>query len=216
MSARHSLTDKDTAALTATCSICGPLSPITGNGKGRFACAEGRRLSQIRFRQAHPDRVREMKKRPPSKHRLEKRDGSPDTCSVCGPVTPRAVGRGWACPVREDELGRRPHADAPQPRCLLCRTFLDRYGACAKCDDDLSDLDTAYMPKESRAAMRDFRQTAAFYEDGFSILDPSNPYLLDSGYESAVDGWTTLGSDIPEKDGKVLDAYAVLYGSGRR
>lgn len=213
---KHTLSEKDVAAMTATCAVCGPASPISGNGKNRFACAEGRRLSQIRFRKAHPDRVREMKKRPPSAHRLTKRDGSPDVCAVCGPVTPRAVGRGWACPVRDTELGRREHATSPQPRCPLCRTYLDRFGACAKCDDDLTDLDTMYAPAESRRAQRDFRTIQRFYESGYSVLDVNNPELLDSGYESAVDGWTTLGSDIPEKDGKVLDAYAVLYGSGRR
>ena len=202
--------------MTATCAVCGPSVQITGNGRNRYACAEARRLSQLAFRQAHPDRVRESKKRPPSAHRLTLRNGEPDTCAVCGPVEPKPMGRGYGCPNRAAELGKKQFALAPQPRCLLCRTYLDRLGSCAKCDDDLADLDTEFLPAESRAARRDRKRIERFYEDGFSILDPSDPHLLDSGYESAVDGWTTLGADIPEKDGKVLDAYAVLYGSGSR
>lgn len=212
----HTLTNKDVTALTADCSVCGVGVQITGNGRKRYACAEARRLSQLRFRHSHPDRVRESKRRPPSAHRLTKRDGSADTCAVCGPVEPKPMGRGYGCPNRAKELGKTQFAAAPQPRCPLCRTYLDRLGSCAKCDDDLSDLDAMFAPAESRSVRRDARLLERYYEDGFSILDPNDPYLLDSGYESVVDGWKTLGSDIPEKDGRVLDVYAVLYGSGSR
>jgi len=209
---KHSLTNKDTTALVAECSVCGTGAGIAKAGRG-WVCREARREAQRAFRAAHPERVREWKKRPPSKHRLTKRDGTPDTCAICGPVTPVVMGRGWGCPVRAKEIGRKNFADAPQPKCLLCSScYLDRFGACPKCDEP--EDDSMYLPTESRAYQR-MNSVAAMWEDaGFSIVGGES--RLDSDYQSVVPGWKTLGSDIPERDGKVLDTYAVLYGSGSR
>lgn len=210
---KHSLTNKDKVAMTADCSVCGTAVAIVKNSKYGFACRTARREALDRFKEAHPERVRQMKKRPPSKHRLTKRDGSPDTCAVCGPVQPVAVGRGYGCPVREKELGRKSHPAAPQPKCLLCSAhYLDRYGACPKCDEPIDEMQ--FLPKESRLGRRQRDLAAMWEEAGFTITDGESQ--LDSGYESVVPGWRTLGSDLPEKDGRVLDTYAVLYGSGSR
>ena len=207
---KHSLTNKDKVALTADCSVCGSNAPIVKNSKYGFACVVGRQEAKDRYKAAHPERVRQSKKRPPSKHRLEKRNGEPDICAVCGPVTPVVMGRGWGCPNRAKELGRTKFPESPQPKCLLCGAcYLDRFGACPRCDEPLDE--TKFYPAESRLARR--RDIASVYEEaGFTITEGES--FLDNSYESAVPGWKTLGSNIPERDGRVLDAYAVLYGAG--
>lgn len=208
----HKLTDRNTEALTATCSDCGPSTPIARNGRA-YVCREGRREATRRFRAAHPERVRQSKRRPPSKHRLTLRTGEPDTCAVCGPVTPKPMGRGFGCPNRAKEMGWNVFAEAPQPACPVCRTYLDRYGSCAKCDDDLSDLETAHLPAEARRRTTDI--TSQFLEAGFSITSWELPLPADEE-RPAVHGWKTLGSTAPVNEHKVRPEYAALYGSGSR
>lgn len=208
---KHSLTNKDKAALTADCSVCGTAVAIARNGKYGFVCREGRKAATRRYKQAHPDRVREQKNRPASKHRLTKRDGTPDTCAVCGPVEPKPMGRGYGCPNRAVELGWKVFPEAPQPRCLLCRTFLDRMGACPKCDDDFTDLDEKYLPAESRPAQRLYRPELGWLE-GFAILNVDAPYVLDE--RPADPSLKVIGSHEPWTG--VKPEYAKLYGSGSR
>ena len=207
----HTLTDKDTSALTAVCSDCGPSTPIARNGRA-YVCREGRREAQRRFRAAHPERVRQSKRRPPSKHRLTKRDGTPDTCAMCGPVTPVVIGRGYGCPNRAAERNIKVFAEAPQPACPICRTYLDRFGSCAKCDDDLSDLEAAHMPREARRH-NGVDMASQFLAAGFSITSWENPLPSDEE-RPAVHGWKTLGSSEPVHP--VRPEYASLYGSGSR
>ena len=202
--ASHGLSSRDLALMTATCSVCGPDAKIARNGKRGFVCVIGRREAQRRWKKAHPEKARANKKRPPSAHRLTKRDGSPDICKVCGPVAPVPVGRGWGCPNRAKERGFTSFPAEPQPACPICRTYLDRFGSCAKCDDDLSDLDDMWIPVESRRYM-------APVAEGFSIQEwPSE--LLDEN-ESAVPGWKTLGSAEPWRG--VKPEYAALFGAGK-
>ena len=205
MGETHRLSEQDREKLTATCSVCGPAVEIMRKGKYGLACREGDREAKRRYRAANPQRVRASKRRPASKHRLEKRDGSPDTCAVCGPVTPVVVGRGYGCPNRAKELGWKTFALEPQPACPICHTYLDRFGSCAKCDDDLSDLDDMWIPVESR-------RYVAPVGEGFSIQEW--PSELSEEIESAVPGWKTLGSAEPWHG--VKPEYAALYGSGKR
>lgn len=209
---KHSLTNKDTTTLVAECSVCGAGAGIAKAGRG-WVCREARREAQRTFRAAHPERVREWKRRPPSKHRLTKRDGSSDTCAICGPVEPVVVGRGYGCPNRAAERNIKVFPKAPQPKCLLCGScYLDRFGACPKCDEP--EDDSMYLPKESRGFRRLNAVASMWEEAGFSIVDGES--RLGADFESAVPGWKVIGSDIPERDGRVLDTYAVLYGSGSR
>lgn len=205
----HKLTEKDVAALTATCSKCGPSTAIAKNGRG-WVCREGRREAVRRWRQAHPERARASTKRPVSKHRLEKRDGSPDTCALCGPVTPVVMGRGWGCPKRAEELGWKVFEEQPQPPCLKCKGFLDRFGSCPKCDADMG-MDDKWIPEESR---RHWSRSRGEWDtaDGFSIRD-YEAFLPDEP-ESVVPGWKTLGSLEPWTG--VKPEYARLYGAGRK
>ena len=206
----HSLTEHDHAGLTAKCSVCGPATRIAKNGKYGYVCVTARREAKRRWRAAHPAKSRADKNRPPSKHRLEKRDGSPDTCKICGPVTPVVIGRGWGCPNRAKEMGRTSFPAEPQPRCPICRTYLDRFGGCAKCDDDLSDLETAFIPNESRRAP--IATLADEYERNGFTIQSFEPWLNDEP-ESAVKGWKTLGSAEPWKG--VRPEYAALFGAGK-
>lgn len=209
MSRKHRLTEKDLAALKATCSACGPSTPIAKNGRG-WVCREGRREAVRRWTKNHPAKAREIRNRPPSKHRLEKRDGSPDKCAVCGPVEPVVMGRGYGCPNRAKELGWKVFALEPQPACPVCRTYLDRFGSCAKCDNE-ADVDDIWIPRESRRAP-DAGLVGELIANGFSFVEHDS--FLPAGDESAVPGWKTLGSLEPWSG--VKPAYAALYGAGRK
>lgn len=218
----HRLSEKNKAALKATCSVCGPGVDIKRNGKYGFVCIAGRRQANKRYRAAHPERVRQMKRRPPSEHRLVKRDGSPDECKVCGPVTPVVWGRGWCCPKRALELGRTEFPEAPAPRCSVCVSkFLDAAGECPECDSrENTDLGYALMLLEKRYRDNDVNPDfMAYLEEvdnpGFSVVSGETP--LPESSESVVPGWKTIGSPVSSAVGwSVRPEYAALHGSGSR
>ena len=102
---KHSLTNKDKVELVADCSACEARVPIRYAGRG-FVCLEARREARRRYRQNHPEQSKRQKAAAnPSTHRLELRNGEPDTCVVCGPVQPVRWGRGWMCPTIPKEKG---------------------------------------------------------------------------------------------------------------
>jgi len=212
---KHSLTNKDKAELVADCSVCGPRVPIRLNGRYGIVCLEARRAAGRNYKKAHPERVRQSKANAnPSTHRLEKRDGGPDSCSQCGDVQPQAWGRGWICPTIIKEKGWTVTQVAPQPQCSTCNTYLDRRGACARCAGD----EWSWMPTEARAKRRHLDATAPYIAAGYTIADFETQLPTDD--QPAVAGWKTLGSTDPVvKNGQgfsVRPEYAALYGSGSR
>lgn len=207
----HRLSEKDLEAMTATCATCGPGASIV-RSRNSHVCREGRREAKRRFKQAHPERVRQDKRRPPSKHRLTGRDGEPDLCAICGPVSPVVMGRGWMCPNRATELGWTQFAVTPQPKCPVCATYLDRFGACAHCDDDW-DIDSKFIPAESRRYQGADVASEYLEHGGFSIRSFESP-LGDDLPESVVRNWKTIGR--PDEFKGVRPEYAKLYGAGRR
>ena len=103
---KHSLTNKDKAALTADCSVCGPAVPIRLNGRYGIVCLEARRERARRYKQQNPEKVKAGRTAAiPSIHRLSLRNGEPDTCVICGPVQPVRWGRGYMCPTIPAEKG---------------------------------------------------------------------------------------------------------------
>lgn len=188
---KHSLTNKNRVDLVADCSVCGPGVPIKLNGPYGIRCVKGHREARRNYKLAHPERARSQKAAATgSAHRLEKRTGEMDTCSVCGPVKPTAWGRGWMCPTILKERGWAVIQTVPNPQCLICKRYLDKYGACPSCDDDFKDLDARYMPAEARP-MKKLMAQLDLIPDGFSITSSETP--LPAETESVVPGWKTLG-----------------------
>lgn len=188
---KHSLTNKDKAALVADCSVCGPRVPIRLNGRYGIVCVTARREARRNYKKAHPERARAQKvSATPSLHRLTLRNGEADTCAVCGDVQPVAWGRGWMCPVLHTEK-RWPAQAVPDPQCPICKRYLDRYGACLKCDDDFMDLDARYMPVEARG-MKKLMGQLEHIPDGLTLVSAAET-PLPSETEAAVHGWRTLG-----------------------
>ncbi|KJK12561.1 hypothetical protein UB45_07740 [Terrabacter sp. 28] len=204
---KHSLTNKDKAALTADCSVCGPAVPIKLNGRYGIVCVEARRQARRNYKKAHPERARAQKAAStPSLHRLTLRNGDPDTCAICGPVQPKPWGRGYMCPKLHEEK-RWPEQSAPDPQCPICKRYLDKYGACLRCDDDLSDLDARYMPVEARG-MRKLMAQLENIPVGLTIATAETQ--LPSTPEVAVHGWKTLG------DGPKVSADDWMRQNGHR
>lgn len=210
----HRLSEKDKSALVATCSECGPGTPIARNGKYGFVCREARRQAQRRSNANNPAKARERRRRPASKHRLVKRDGTPDVCRVCGPVTPVVMGRGYGCPNRATELGWKVFAEAPQPKCATCRAFLTYAGECLRCSNE-ANVDDIFVPVESRRHVGSAYAMELMEHGGFSFVE--HDPLMPAENESAVFGWKTLGSFEPVGSRPaVRPEYAKLYGSGKR
>ena len=185
---KHSLTNKDRAQLLADCSVCGPRVAIRLNGRYGIVCLEARRAASRNYKKAHPERVRQQKlAASPSPHRLEVRTGEADTCQVCGPVQPKAWGRGWICPTVISDKGWKVTQVAPQPQCSTCPAYLDRFGVCPRCSAD----QVQWMPDEARSKKRHLEMTGPYIAAGFTIADFETPLPKD---ETAVPGWQTLGS----------------------
>ena len=209
MSEKHSLSDKDTVALTATCSTCGEGAAIRKNGRYGYVCLIARRMRKKQWAQAHPDRARASRSSAPSPHRLENKDGGKDTCAICGPVQPVAWGRGWMCPTISKNWTNV--ASAPAPRCGRCNGWLTAENVCVRCEAAKSQV---------RNLHPDFINEV--YAAGMHL--ETEPGFLPTGIENAVPGWKTLGSDQPVKADwprnsqgyPVNPRYARLYGSGSR
>lgn len=169
-------------------------------GRG-WACVQGRRESRRNYKKAHPDRTRAGRKYAPSPHRLTERNGGPDVCSVCGPVEPKAWGRGYICPVLLKEKGWTSTQLAPAPKCGLCNKTWLVDGQCPRCDAQArltENLSPAFVNE--------------IYEAGMHIETAAS--WLDGTQESAVPGWKTLGSHLPTTT--VRPEYAALYGAGSK
>jgi hypothetical protein len=210
---KHSLANKDKVALTADCSVCGPASTIVKVGNG-YGCQLAVREAKRNYRKAHPERVRASKALNPATHKLTVKTGEADTCVVCGPVEPVAWGRGWMCPTIIRERGWTVTQTAPAPKCRLCNKQWLVDGQCPACDMTFADLDSQFLPLESRRAGH-LRVAALYEEMGFTITETESS--LPNGNESAVPGWKTLGSQQIVKNGQgftVRPEYAALYGSG--
>lgn len=196
--ARHSLTNKNLEALTATCAVCGDGVRVRVS-RGKWICVAGNRQARARYRKAHPDRAAADRKFRPSKHRLQNRKGGEDICSICGPVVSVPQGWGYMCPTRAVELGWKPTQSDPQPLCPSCKKrHLDNMGACPLCDEPLPRYDQ--RPGQEWDPYDEFDAAGLSVRDGFADLSDAN--------ESAVAGWKTLGYD----DSGVRPEYAALYG----
>lgn len=205
-SERHRLSDRNLESLTATCSVCGPGVKIRRNGKRSFVCLTARRQAFRRWAKAHPDRAREARQFKPSDHRLEKRDGSPDTCAVCGPVEPRAWGRGWMCGNRFAELRWTSEQVEPAPRCGNCQERWLEDGECPKCDaKPVAPLhpDTVdWLEQHGFHVVED-----SWLEGDRSVFVPdTGPF---SKYAHLADEWSG-------REKYIRPEYAALYGSGRK
>lgn len=202
----HRLTEKDPEALTATCSVCGPGSRIRRNGKRSFVCLTARRKAFRRWAKAHPDRARDSRSFNPSQHRLERRDGGPDVCAVCGPVEPKAWGRGWMCGKRFEELRWTSEQVEPAPKCGACEQRWLEDGKCPKCDAEplapLDPLTVGWLEQHGFHVVED-----SWLEGDRAVFRPdTGPY---SKYAHLADEWSG-------KEKYVKPEYAKLYGSGRK
>lgn len=118
--ARHKLTEKDPLARTAVCSVCGPVEirPVAG-GKS-WICLNKKRESGAAWRAAHPEYMAASRHRV-SAHKLTAKDpeNRRGDCPVCGvDVQIVPFGLGWACAIRNAEMGRS--VQEVVPRCLVC------------------------------------------------------------------------------------------------
>src|SRR4249919_24253 len=139
----HRLADKDFVAMTATCSVCGPVKMRT-RGKGRPVCAVRTSERRAAWAARNPDKAR-RNRRGRSAHHLTSFDASTMTgeCPVCGTVGVVAKGRGYMCRVRAQELWTIQQ-EVPQTRCAECRkNFVRADGTCPSCTDR-KGLDWAY------------------------------------------------------------------------
>lgn len=186
----HRLSDRDTEARTATCSVCGPVKiQRAGNG---WTCGNRANAQSRKQKRANPQRDRTSK----TEHVLEWQNAETRTglCRVDGAVTIVPYGRGYACEERAKELGRVNHQDAPQGWCRDCgaemedgpRIWLLSDGTCPRCS---TGQDLGAELRELESAMR----AAAGLGDGFHIAPQGDPYAMPA-YESAVPGWHTIGS----------------------
>lgn len=185
---RHSLTDRDTEARTATCSVDGAVS-IRKSGTG-WVCAEKAKANVRAYQRRHPDRDRSSK----TEHTLtwkapQLRQGA---CAKCGPVDIVPVGRGWGCRVRQIELGRLNHQGKPATYCDACKildgdvVWLTADG-CPRCNE--TDLNAMLAAK---AADDRLLGGINWGKAGMSVAGVTDPYDMPD-LENAVPGWRTLG-----------------------
>src|SRR5512139_3984848 len=141
---RHSLSEKDTEARKATCSICGPVR-IGKAGTG-WVCATKQKEHTANWRARHPERDHGRGANP---HQLTERVVADRTarCVKCGPVAIEPWARGWICSNRAKELGRVVQQEKPQAHCRDCMAadgVLVWLGAdgCARCNE--TDLNAMF------------------------------------------------------------------------
>ena len=131
----HSLSDRDTAAMTATCAVCGPVRLKT-RGRGRFVCGVRAAERHAEWAARNPEKAR-RNRRGRSAHHLTSFDESTLTgeCPVCGIVGVVPKGRGFMCRTRAEEIWTQQQS-SPQQRCGVCRrVWLSADGTCAYCSD---------------------------------------------------------------------------------
>ena len=199
MTARHSLTEKDTEKRTGVCSVDGPVK-IQRSGTG-WACGVKANATNraSKRRRPHRDRGKE------SEHKLTFADGPTRAgeCPKCGVVEIVAYGRGWACPNTPEAKKRVNQQDAPQAYCRDCMVadgvlvwLTD--GACLRCaETDLNAMMAQLAADERLKAGLISGPNAVMgkrdWDHGFHLEGVvANPEWMPK-YESAVPGWKTLG-----------------------
>lgn len=186
---RHSLSERDTDARTAVCSIDGPVT-IRKSGTG-WACAVKVNAQARETKRRNPAR----KHTSDSPHRLEWKD--PETrsgvCPIDGPVDIVPWGGGWVCRVRATELGVTNPQDKPQGYCRDCVVadavfvWLDAEGNCSRCAETDLNAEFAKLAADDRL-MADVEDWS---EAGINLVTLGDPYEMPD-YESAVPGWKTI------------------------
>lgn len=119
---RHSLTDRDDVARTATCAVCGPVSTAVA-GRG-WVCATKKAANARRWAVEHPD-LAKANRNASSPHRLigkRVKDGF-GLCPLCGDIDIVAYGRGWICGNRAREL-RTVQQETPTRGCIDCQSYM--------------------------------------------------------------------------------------------
>lgn len=201
--ARHKLSNKDLEAMTATCSVDGPVKLTRAGSSVR--CSVAAANAHQRWVRLNPDKAK-ANRATRSAHRLTSFDETTSTgeCPVCGTVGVTPKGRGWMCSNRAYELWRRQQ-DVPQARCGRCsKVWLRADGSCPACDNE----DQLVLSRSIRAS-RDLRAVIAqagkwgrIEDEGYSRLidtvnhTPAVEYAMEP-FESAEPGWRTLGGGTP-------------------
>lgn len=115
---RHSLSDRDPVARTATCAVCGPVE--TRPAGAGWVCLNKKRANEAAWRERNPERVSAGRNKKSPHHLLtQDRETRTGTCPICGPVDIVPFGRGFACATRASEL--RSSVQEEMERCLWCR-----------------------------------------------------------------------------------------------
>lgn len=204
MKIRHLLTDKDTSARTASCSVCGPVEIRPVNGGRSWICLNKKRASADEWREANPERTAEGRRRVSEHHlseySLTTRQGE---CPVCGPVAIVPFGRGYACANRAAEL--RSSVQEELVRCSICghQTSEDNPvvdGACG------FHRGRNWGTRELAHGMGTFFRYDETIEQAISVVAQGGYTGSHQGYEQraaqmrntekAVPGWKTLGEPI--------------------
>lgn len=188
--ARHSLSAKDLTAREAVCSVCGPTA-IRPNGPAKWICANKKKSAEAAWRAANPAKVR-LSRDKKSKHHLTQKN--PETrrgaCPVCGPVDIVPFGRGWACSVRNAELGRSVQVEIP--RCLVC-------GFCSTAANPVKDGRCGYHhPAQVRPLQLvniEGEYTRSLTQVDLASYEAKAQKV--SAKESAVPGWRMAGQNVP-------------------
>lgn len=202
--AKHSLTDRDTSTMTATCSVCGPVG-IRTSGTG-YQCSVKKAAAHQQWAKGNPEKAA-ANRRSRSDHRLSGKDteARKAVCSVCGPVALTPWGRGFAC-ANLAASRRTVQEKAPSGFCRECQIIDDKLvwlkadGVCPSCSD--TEDRWSHIPAERRdpggrqAADLDWLGLEVDedeqYGTGFSLSDDPEAYSIPEE-ESAVYGWKTLG-----------------------
>lgn len=185
---RHALTEKDPEARTAVCAIDGPVK-IQRSGNG-WACGVRANAQSRKQKALRPERDRVSK----TEHVLDWQDPglASGLCRKCGPVDIFPVGRGYACAVRQKELGRVNPQSAPATYCDSCKildgdiVWLTADG-CPRCND--TDLNGMFA--QDAADERLLTGHEDYAEIGMHIAGWSDPYEMPE-LENAVPGWHTI------------------------
>ena len=192
MSARHSLTEKDTEKRTGVCSVDGKVK-IQRSGTG-WACGVKANATSRESKRRKPDFGRGKE----SEHKLTFSDPvtRAGACPVCGAVEIVAYGRGWACPNTPGAKARVNQQDAPQEHCRDCMAadgvlVWKSVDGCARCaETELNALLAQQAADERVMARLDQDDWGGMHLEG--LIDP---YYVPE-YESAVPGWRTLGGPV--------------------
>ena len=196
----HRLVKKDLTTLTGECSECGFVA-IAKAGNG-FQCGEKKKASQREWRERNPAAAK-ANRALRSDHELFNRDyvKLSASCAVCGPVDMTPWGRGYACATRAAEL-RTTQEAAPAKPCVECwiidgdRVYLVG-GECPRCKEGVDRYVPNHVPRERRDHGGQAARLAEEFEgSGFTVYD-EDPGADMPGFESAVPGWRTVGSERP-------------------